>query len=115
MEIIEDKGQKETISKEIGINIDLNDGNNNIYIIPIFYKTNLFLDNYISYTEFYYQNYPKKSNKKSDKKLLYILIPIISIIIIAIAILLILRHRKKNNKEITVDKVLSEELTNIEK
>ena len=112
MTIIEDKGLNETISKQMDINIDIYDGQNNICIIPIFNKTNLFLDNYICCNEFNYQN---KSKKNNNKKLLYILIPIISVIIISIIILLILRHRKKTHKEITVDKILDEELTNIEK
>ena len=109
--ILEDNGLNETFSKEIEINKDLIDGNNTIYIVPIFNKTNLFLDYYKTKNIFQY----KKISKKSKSKLLYILIPIISAIIIIIVILLILRHRKKTSKGITVDKVLNEELTEIDK
>ena len=109
--ILEDNGLNETFSKEIEINKDLIDGNNTIYIVPIFNKTNLFLDYYKTRNILQYE----KISKKSKSKLLYILIPIISAIIIIIVILLILRHRKKTSKGITVDKVLNEELTEIDK
>ena len=109
--ILEDNGQNETFFKEVEINIELKDGNNTIFIVPIFNKTNLFLDYYTSNNQFQYKN----KSKKSKSKLLYILIPIISIIIIIIAIFLILRYRKKASKGVSVDKILNEELTEIEK
>ena len=111
MAIIEDNGVKETFSKDIKINIDLY-RTNDIFIIPLFKNTNYIIYDYIIKSEFKYVNVPKKED---NKLLLYILIPIISIIIIIIAIFICLRHRKKNNKEITVDKVLDEQLISIEK
>jgi hypothetical protein len=112
MIIIEDNGLNEIFSKEIGINIDLNNGNNKILIIPIFNNTNLILEDYIRSSEFNFINIPRKDYKA----LLYILIPIIALIIIIFVIFIILKYRKKTNKEgITIEKIKSEELISLDK
>ena len=112
MIIIEDNGLNEIFSKEIGINIDLNNGNNKILIIPIFNNTNLILEDYIRSSEFNFINIPRKDYKA----LLYILIPIIALIIIIFVIFIILKYRKKTNKKgITIEKIKSEELISLEK
>ena len=112
MIILEDNGLNEIFSKEIGINIDLNNGNNRILIIPIFNNTNLILEDYIRSFEFNFKNIPRKDYKA----LLYFLIPIIALIIIIFIIFFILKYRKKTNKKgITIEKIKSEELINLEK
>ena len=112
MIILEDNGLNEIFSKEIGINIDLNNGNNKILIIPIFNNTNLILEDYIRSSEFNFKNIPRKDYKA----LLYILIPIIALIIIIFVIFIILKYRKKTNKKgITIEKIKSEELISLEK
>ncbi len=104
MAIIEDNGLNKTISKKIGINTDLDDDDKKIFIIPIFNDTNLILEDYISVSNFYFKYIPKEVNL-----LWYILI------IIIIAILLYIIIRKKCNKGIRIDKLVEEELSNIEK
>lgn len=113
MEIIEDNGLNETISKKIEINIDLINGINSFYIIPIFENTNLILKDYIiDNQKFNYTNIPKEEN---NNILWYILIPIIIIIIIIIVILFYIMCRKRASKDITMDNTPNEELINMEK
>ena len=112
MAVIEDNGFNEIFSKKIEINIDLDNGNNEIIIIPIFNNTNLILKDYISAFDFNFENIPRKDNKT----LFYILIPIIALIIIIIVIFICIKCRKKTNKKgITIEKIKSEELISFEK
>ena len=112
MEIIEDNGINDTISKEISINIEIYNDTNKILIIPILKNKNLIIDEYIDNKEFNYTNVysPKKNNI-----LWYILIPSIAVIIIIIVIIIVIVHKKRANKEIAMDKVTNEGLINNEK
>ena len=113
MVIIEDDGLYERFAKEIDINISLFEGEkkkNNITIIPVMNKTNLVLDDFVIYEDFIYKNVSKNKNKT----LLIILIPIAVVIIIVIAVLFLRYRRKKNNKDLAVNKVLQEELDPID-
>ena len=79
-------------------------------------NTNIIKDNFITYKDFIFKKISKNknNNKNKTKTLLIILIPIIVIIII-LAIILYLRYRrKKNNKDISVNKVLEENLVGID-
>lgn len=79
-------------------------------------KTNLVLDDFVIYEDFIYKNASKNKgeNKNKNKTLLIILIPIAVIIIIVIAVLFLRYRRKKNNKDLAVNKVLQEELDPID-
>ena len=115
MVIVEDDGLNETFTKEIDINIDLidgKDGKNIVSFIPVMNKTNIIKDTFMLYREFYFKNISKNNNK--IKILLIILIPIIVIIIIFAIILYLRYRRKKNNKDISVNKVLEENLVGID-
>ena len=115
MVIVEDDGLNETFTKEIDINIDLideKDGKNIVSFIPVMNKTNIIKDTFMLYREFYFKNISKNNNK--IKILLFILIPIIVIIIIFVIILYLRYRRKKNSKDISVNKVLEENLVGID-
>ena len=117
MVIIEDDGLNERFTKEIDINISLFEGekkSNNITIIPVMNKTNLVLDDFVIYEDFIYKNASKNKGENKNKTLLIILIPIAVIIIIVIAVLFLRYRRKKNNKDLAVNKVLQEELDPID-
>ena len=111
MEIIEDNGIYDSISKELVINNELYNKTNEFLIIPILKTTNLIIDDYIELKEFNYTNYyvPKKNNI-----LWYILIPSIALIIIIIVIIVVIIHRKRAKKEIALEKIGNDQLINIE-
>ena len=115
MVIVEDDGLNETFTKEIDINIDLIEekkGYNNVSFIPIMNDNNIIEDSFITYKDFKFKNILKNKNK--TKTLLIVLIPII-IIIIFLAIILYLRYRRKNDdKDVSVNKVIEENLVEID-
>ena len=116
MVIAEDNGLSETFYKEINITIDLfEDRNNVISIIPIINETNIIKEQFIINKYFEFKKIINKKKKGKKSKLLYYLIPIIIVVIIIIvAIIVYLKSKNRNNKDITVKKILEEELTNID-
>ena len=100
LKIIEDNGTNEIFESEIDINVELNEYNNYIHIIPLRKENNLIELSLHSFGEFNYINHKNESRKS---KTLIIVLSIIGAILIILFALIICKACKKKKSSIEDD------------